>query len=92
MPNLPFLIPPFLLLSLLLASLYGVAFYFIFGRGWLALGVYWPVALIGFALGQILSKLFGFTLLLVGSVSVIEASAVSLLALLLTRAVWRQAR
>jgi hypothetical protein len=81
---------PSLLLSFLLASLYGVSFYFVFGRGWLALGVYWVAALIGFALGQFLSSALAFSLLPIGSVNAIEASVTSLIALLLTRTLWKR--
>lgn len=76
---------PSLLFSFLLASLYGVLFYLLFGRGWLALGVYWLAALIGFALGQFLSGAVAFSLLPIGSVNVIEASIASLIVLALTR-------
>jgi hypothetical protein len=81
---------PSLLLSFLLASLYGVTFYFVFGRGWLALAVYWVVALIGFALGQFLSSALSFSLLPVGAVNAIEASATSLILLFLTRTLWKR--
>lgn len=81
---------PSLLLSFLLASFYGVAFYFIFGRGWVALAVYWLAALAGFAFGQTLSTLIDFSLLPIGAVNVVEASVFSLLALWLTRAWWRR--
>ena len=83
---------PALLLAFLIASLYGVAFYFIFGRGWLQLGVYWLTALVGFALGQLITTLIGFSLLPIGAVNVVEASAVSLLVLILTRMWWRRTR
>jgi len=81
---------PSLLLSFLLASLYGVTFYFVFGRGWLALGVYWLVGLIGFALGQFLSTALSFSLLPIGEVNVIEASVTSLILLFLTRTLWKR--
>jgi hypothetical protein len=81
---------PSMLLSFLLASLYGVTFYFLYGRGWLALGVYWAVALIGFALGQFLSSAVSFSLLPIGSVNAIEASITSLIALFLTRTLWKR--
>ncbi len=76
---------PSLLFSFLLASLYGVLFYLVLGRGWLALGVYWLAALIGFALGQFLSSAFALSFLPIGAVNVIEASIASLIVLLLTR-------
>jgi hypothetical protein len=81
---------PSLLFSFLLASLYGVAFYFFFGRGWLALGVYWIAALIGFALGQFLSSALSISLLPVGAVNAIEASVTSLILLFLIRTIWKR--
>lgn len=81
---------PSLLLSFLLASLFGLAFYFVFGRGWLALAVYWVVSLVGFALGQFLSSVLSFSLLPVGSVNAIEASLTSLILLFLTRTIWKR--
>jgi hypothetical protein len=81
---------PSLLLSFLLASLYGIVYYLVFGRGWLALGVYWLAALIGFALGQFLSRALAFSLLPLGSVNVIEASIASLIVLFLTRTLWKR--
>jgi hypothetical protein len=81
---------PSLLLSFLLASIYGLTFYFVFGRGWIALGVYWIVALSGFALGQFLSSALSFSLLPVGSVNAIEASITSIILLFLTRTLWKR--
>ncbi len=81
---------PALFFSFLLASLYGVAFYLIFGHGWLTLGVYWFAALVGFAVGQFVSIMLSFSLFPVGSVNVIEASVMSLIVLLLTRTLWKK--
>lgn len=71
----------------MIASLIGLAFYMVFGRGWLRLAVYWLVALAGFALGQVVTTLLSFSLLPIGSVNVLEASIASLIALFLARAV-----
>ncbi len=81
---------PALLFSFLLASLYGVTFYLIFGRGWLALGVYWFAALVGFAVGEFVSLTLSFSLLPIGSVNVVEASVMSLVILILTRTLWKK--
>ncbi len=81
---------PSLLFSFLLASLYGVAFYLFFGRGWLALGAYWLAALVGFAIGQFVSRTLALSLFPVGPVNVIEASVMSLVLLLLTRTLWKK--
>lgn len=80
---------PSLLLSFILASLIGVAFYLVFGRGWLQLAGYWLIALIAFALGQILSTIIGTRLLPIGSVNALEASATCLIALFVTRTLWK---
>jgi hypothetical protein len=71
--------------------LIGLAFYLLFGRGWLRLSVYWAVAVVGFFIGQSIAALLNFSLLPIGSVNVLEASAASILALFLTRLVWRDA-
>jgi hypothetical protein len=81
---------PALLFSFLLASIYGLAFYLLFGRGWLALGVYWFAALAGFAVGEFVSQTVGFSLIPIGSVNVIEASVMSFLVLFLTRTLWKK--
>jgi hypothetical protein len=81
---------PSLLFSFLLASLYGVTFYLLFSRGWVALAVYWLAALIGFALGQFLSSALAFSLLPIGSVNAIEASVTSLIVLFLVRTLWKR--
>ncbi len=81
---------PSLLFAFLLASLYGVVFYLLFGRGWLALGVYWIAALIGFAIGEFISRTLSFSLLPIGSVDIVEASVMSLIVLLLTRTLWKK--
>lgn len=81
---------PSLILAFVLASIYGLAFYLLFGRGWLGLAVYWLVGLVGFGLGQILSSLLSFSLLPIGSVNAIEGSVTSLIALLLTRTLWKR--
>lgn len=78
---------PALLLSFVIASLIGLAFYMVFGRGWLRLLVYWLIALAGFAVGQAVTTLVNFSLLPIGSVHVLEASIASLIALFLARAV-----
>ncbi len=81
---------PSLLFAFLLASLYGIAFYLIFGRGWLALAVYWVAALVGFAIGEFISRTLSFSLFPIGSVDVVEASVMSLIVLLLTRTLWKK--
>lgn len=85
-----FLSVPSLVLAFVIASIYGLAFYLLFGRGWLGLAIYWLVGLVGFGLGQILSSVLSFSLLPIGSVNAIEGSITSLIALLLTRTLWKR--
>lgn len=80
---------PSITLSLVIASLIGLAFFLVFGRGWVRLAVYWAVALVGFFIGQILSTLASFSLFPIGSVNLVEASITCLIALFVTRAIWK---
>ncbi len=80
---------PSLALSFVVASLIGLVFYLVFGRGWLRLLVYWLVALAGFFVGQILTMLVGVSLLPIGSVNIVEACIAALIALILVRTLWK---
>jgi hypothetical protein len=80
---------PSLVLSLVVASLIGLVFFLVFGHGWLRLAVYWLVALAGFFLGQTVTQLVGFSLFPIGSVNLLEATITCLIALALTRAIWK---
>lgn len=80
---------PTIALSILIASIIGIAFYLVFGRGWLRLAVYWLVAVFGFFVGQTLAALVHFSLLPIGSVNLLEGTAACLIALFVTRAVWK---
>ncbi len=80
---------PSLTLAFVIASLIGIAFYLLFGRGWLRLGVYWLVAVIGFFIGQIIITLLNFSLFPIGSVNLLEATVTCLIALFVTRALWK---
>lgn len=77
---------PSIVLSFVLASLIGLLFFMLFGRGWLQLGVYWLAALAGFFLGQIITTLVQFSLFPIGSVNLVEATITCLVALFVTRA------
>jgi hypothetical protein len=81
---------PSLILSFVVASLIGLGFYLLFGRGWLRLAAYWLVALAGFALGQAVTTLVRFGLMPIGQVNVLEAGLTALIALFVTRALWKQ--
>ena len=80
---------PSLALGFAVASLIGLGFYLLFGKGWLRLAVYWLVALLGFFIGQIVTTLVHFSFFAIGSVNLLEATVTCLIALFVTRAVWR---
>lgn len=80
---------PALILAFVISSLIGLGFYLVFGHGWLRLVVYWLVAVIGFFVGQIIATLANFSLLPIGAVNLVEATATCLIALFITRAVWK---
>lgn len=80
---------PSLLLAFVIASLIGLLFFLLFGRGWLRLVVYWLVAVAGFFVGQILATLVSFSLFPIGSVNLIEGTVTCLIALFVTRALWK---
>jgi hypothetical protein len=82
---------PSIALSIVLGSLIGLCFYLLFGHGWVRLAVYWAVAVAGFLFGQIVTTLLGFSFLPIGSVNLIEATATCLIALFLTRMLWKTA-
>jgi uncharacterized membrane protein YjjP (DUF1212 family) len=80
---------PSILLSFVIASLIGLFFFLLFGKGWLRLGVYWLIALVGFFIGQTAAAFFDFNFMAIGSVNVTVATITCLVALLLTRAFWK---
>lgn len=71
------LLSPSLVLSGLLASLYGAVFHFIWGKTWRELALYLVAALVGFAAGQAIFDSLGFSLYRIGEVRVIESTIVS---------------
>jgi hypothetical protein len=76
---------PALLLSLVLASLYGTLFYLWQGRYLRDLLFFWLAALVGFASGHIVGALWGFVPWTIGQVHVIEATIVATLFLMIAR-------
>lgn len=78
-----------LFLAFVFASIYGLGAYLLFGRGRLDLALYWIAALFGFAVGQVFSRVLGIGLFLLGQLSIVEASLVSLLAIAIVRMVRR---
>ena len=80
---------PAVVLAFIVASLYGLVFYLLFGRGWLGLGLYWLVGVAGFAVGQWLGTLAGIALFNIGPVNLVEGTLVSWASLFAVRA-WRR--
>jgi hypothetical protein len=82
---------PSLVLALVLASLYGLVFYLLFGHGWLRLVFYWLVSVAGFFLGQWIARAVGLALFNIGDLNVVEGTLVSWLSLSAVHA-WRRVR
>lgn len=80
-----FLLSPSFVFSFLLATLYGAVFHFIWGKRWRDLAVYWIVALLGFAIGQIVFDLLGFSTYVIGEVRVVESTVVCWVCLFVAR-------
>jgi hypothetical protein len=77
---------PALVLAFTVASLYGLVFYIVFGKGWARLPLYWLVGVIGFAIGQWLGTAIDVSFFSVGSVNLLEGTLVSWLGLFAVRA------
>lgn len=78
-------VSPSLVFSLLLASLYGAVFHFVWGKRWRDLALYWVVAVVGFVIGQVVFGFLGFSIYLVGEVRVVESTIVSWACLFVAR-------
>ena len=76
---------PSLVFSLLLSSLYGAIFHFIWGKRWRDLVVYLVTAVVGFALGQALFEFLGFSFYMIGQVRVVEATILAWVCLFVAR-------
>lgn len=79
------LLSPSFVFSLLLASLYGALFHFIWGKRWRDLGIYWVAAVVGFAIGQAVFGALGLSVYPVGQVRVVESTIVSWICLFVAR-------
>ncbi len=79
------MLSPSFVFSFLLASLYGAVFHFIWGKRWRDLVVYWIAALVGFAIGQIVFDLLGFSIYIIGEVRVVESTVVCWVCLFVAR-------
>jgi hypothetical protein len=83
-------VSPTLVLSAVLAAMYGLAFHFWLGSTWRELVLYIAASGLGFALGQIVGDRTGRTWLMLGQIHVLEATVGALVLLLLAR--WLRAR
>lgn len=79
---------PAIVLGVVLASLYGLVFYVLWGRGWLRLIGYWVVSVTGFFLGHALASLIGLGWFDIGEVHFVEGTLVSGLSCVAVRA-WK---
>jgi hypothetical protein len=76
---------PALILSVVLAALYGAAFHLWQGRTLRDLIFYWLAAGVGFACGQIVGQVLDFIPWTVGQVHIVEATLAAVLFLLVAR-------
>jgi hypothetical protein len=76
---------PALVLSLVLATLYGAAFHLWRGRGIRDLISYWLAAGVGFACGQLVGQILDIVPWTIGEVHIVEATLMAALFLFLAR-------
>jgi hypothetical protein len=76
---------PSVVFSVLLASLYGAIFQFIWGKRWRDLALYWVAAIVGFGIGQAIFGVLGFSIYMIGEVHVVESTLTSWGCLLIAR-------
>jgi hypothetical protein len=69
--------PPYLLLSLLIAGMYGALFHLWRGKTFRELLFYLGAAIAGFALGEVAGSALGLPLFTLGPVHIVEASLAS---------------
>ncbi|MCB0173694.1 MAG: hypothetical protein KDJ97_24455 [Anaerolineae bacterium] len=75
--------PPFVLLGLLLGSLYGTIFHLWRGKSLRDFLIYLVAGIIGFGFGQGLGMALGVNMWLIGPLHVVEATVVSWISLFL---------
>jgi uncharacterized membrane protein YjjP (DUF1212 family) len=78
---------PLLVLSAVIATLYGALFHLLWGETFRELGVSWLAGLIGFAFGQALASSFNLGDIRIGELHLLAASAVCWLFMILARRV-----
>ena len=76
---------PYTLFAILIGGAYGAAFHIWKGKNVADILYYCTAGIIGFTLGQFLANFFGWTLLLVGPIHILEASVTAWVALFLAR-------
>ena len=76
--------PP-LVLSLVVASLYGGLFHVVWGQSWGEFLLFWITSIVGFGLGQAIGNVVGLNVLMVGQVHLLEASMVCWAALFVAK-------
>lgn len=76
---------PYFLFAILIGGAYGAAFHIWQGKDIKDVVYYFAAGVIGFSLGQILANFFGWTLLLVGPIHILEASFTAWAVLFLAR-------
>jgi gas vesicle protein len=83
------MLPAFVVLGSVLASIYGLGFFLIFGQGGLRLLLYWFVSVAGFFVGQMLALFLGLSLMTIGDLNLVEGTVASLASLFAIRA-WQR--
>ena len=79
------LLLPSVAFSLMLASLYGAVFHFVWGKTWRELALYWAASVVGFAIGQALFSVLGFSVYMIGEVRVAESTITAWACLFIAR-------
>lgn len=79
------MLSPSFVLSLLIGSLWGLGFFFLFGHGSGKMTTYWVVGIVAFLAGQLVAAYYPVTGMVIGEVHPIEGSVTSLLGLLVAR-------
>ena len=80
-----FLTAPSTVLSVVLATILAALFHLWQGVKARELLLYWPVALLGFLLGQAVANLMGNTFAMIGEVHLMEGAGLALVALFIAK-------
>jgi hypothetical protein len=84
-------VSPAYILAVVIASIYGLAFFVFLGQGWKQMLVFWVTAVAGFLIGQAIAQSAGLRLFNIGSLNLVEGSIASAFALIAVRA-WVRSR